>query len=208
MLEPGEALRIDLLPTSAARALIREAAATLSRIGAVGWRARCEHVLGDGRRSGSSAPSHAADSFGLTQQEMRVAQEIAGGATNREAAARLLCSPRTVEYHLTRVYSKLGVRTRAGPARGLPAASAEQGPQRTRHRTLADLLRRLNPVLRAGALTQGPGPPHTRTAGGRRSRWGSPVPELARRAADRMGRCDDRADPRPGGRGRARSARA
>jgi DNA-binding CsgD family transcriptional regulator len=49
-------------------------------------------------------------------QEMRVAQEIAAGATNRQAACRLFCSPKTIEYHLTRVYAKLGVRSRAALA--------------------------------------------------------------------------------------------
>jgi DNA-binding CsgD family transcriptional regulator len=47
---------------------------------------------------------------------MRVAQEIAAGATNRQAATRLFCSPKTIEYHLTRVYAELGVRSRAALA--------------------------------------------------------------------------------------------
>jgi DNA-binding CsgD family transcriptional regulator len=37
---------------------------------------------------------------------------VAGGATNREAAAALHMSPRTVEHHLRMAYRKLGVRSR------------------------------------------------------------------------------------------------
>ncbi|MGY1762402.1 BREX system ATP-binding domain-containing protein [Geodermatophilus sp. SYSU D00779] len=114
----GTALRRRRRPT-AARALIQEAAATFSRVGAAGWRATADIELGNARRSGTTALSGVVDGFGLTQQEMRVAQEIASGATNREAAARLFCSPKTVEYHLTRVYSKLGVRSRSALARQL-----------------------------------------------------------------------------------------
>lgn len=46
-------------------------------------------------------------------QELRVALCVADGRTNREVAAALFISPKTVESHLGRVYGKLGVRTRA-----------------------------------------------------------------------------------------------
>jgi DNA-binding CsgD family transcriptional regulator len=50
---------------------------------------------------------------GLTAAEQRVADLIASGATNREAAATLFVSVRTVETHVASIYRKLGVRTRA-----------------------------------------------------------------------------------------------
>ena len=56
---------------------------------------------------------------GLTATERRVADLIAGGATNREAAAALFVNVRTVETHVAAVYRKLGVRNRAGLARRL-----------------------------------------------------------------------------------------
>ena len=59
----------------------------------------------------------------LTATEQRVADLIAGGATNREAAAALFVSVRTVETHVAAIYRKLGVRTRAELARRLPGAS-------------------------------------------------------------------------------------
>ena len=46
---------------------------------------------------------------GLTAQELRVARLVASGLSNREAAAQLYLSPKTVEYHLARVFTKLGI---------------------------------------------------------------------------------------------------
>jgi DNA-binding CsgD family transcriptional regulator len=60
----------------------------------------------------------------LTVTEQRVAGLIAAGATNRDAAAALFVSVRTVETHVAAIYRKLGVRTRAELARryaGTPA---------------------------------------------------------------------------------------
>jgi DNA-binding CsgD family transcriptional regulator len=48
----------------------------------------------------------------LTGQELHVALAVAGGATNREVSSRLFLSAKTVEMHLTRIYRKLGVRSR------------------------------------------------------------------------------------------------
>jgi DNA-binding NarL/FixJ family response regulator len=48
----------------------------------------------------------------LTRQEARVASAVADGMTNREIAARLSLSAKTVEFHLSNVYAKLGVRSR------------------------------------------------------------------------------------------------
>jgi DNA-binding NarL/FixJ family response regulator len=49
----------------------------------------------------------------LSQRELDVLTLIAGGATNREAAARLFVSEATIKTHLLHVYEKLGVRDRA-----------------------------------------------------------------------------------------------
>ena len=49
---------------------------------------------------------------GLTSQELRVARLVASGLSNREAAAQLYLSPKTVEYHLAHAFAKLGVRSR------------------------------------------------------------------------------------------------
>jgi DNA-binding CsgD family transcriptional regulator len=62
----------------------------------------------------------------LTATEERVAVLIAAGATNREAAAQLFISVRTVESHVAAIYRKLGVRTRAELARTLSGAPASR----------------------------------------------------------------------------------
>jgi ATP/maltotriose-dependent transcriptional regulator MalT len=49
----------------------------------------------------------------LTSQELLIASLVAEGMSNREVAARLTLSPRTVEYHLGNVFSKLGLRSRS-----------------------------------------------------------------------------------------------
>ncbi|MGO4956027.1 LuxR C-terminal-related transcriptional regulator [Luteococcus sp. Sow4_B9] len=56
----------------------------------------------------------------LTQKELSVARLVADGMTNREVAGQLFISVKTVQYHLTAVYAKLGIRSRAElAARGL-----------------------------------------------------------------------------------------
>jgi len=55
--------------------------------------------------------------FDLTPSEASVARHAAAGMTNRDIAAALFISPKTVEHNLSRIYRKLGVRTRAELAR-------------------------------------------------------------------------------------------
>lgn len=52
----------------------------------------------------------------LTPNEERIARLAADGLTNKEIAARTFLSPKTVEVNLTRVYRKLGVRSRTALA--------------------------------------------------------------------------------------------
>ena len=53
------------------------------------------------------------DRTALTPQELAVARLVVDGMTNREVAAELMLSAKTVEFHLSNIYAKLGVRTRA-----------------------------------------------------------------------------------------------
>jgi len=57
----------------------------------------------------------------LTRQEQHVATLAASGAPVREIASAACLSPKTVEYHLTRIYRKLGVRSKAELAGALHA---------------------------------------------------------------------------------------
>jgi DNA-binding CsgD family transcriptional regulator len=61
---------------------------------------------------------------GLSASEQRVAELAASGMTNREVAAAMSISPKTVESNLARIYRKLGIRSRAelGQRIGRPAA--------------------------------------------------------------------------------------
>ena len=56
----------------------------------------------------------------LTPQETRIAVPAGRGASNREIAAELFLSPKTVEHHLSSVYRKRGLRSRVQLARLLP----------------------------------------------------------------------------------------
>ncbi|OLB74040.1 MAG: hypothetical protein AUI14_24625 [Actinobacteria bacterium 13_2_20CM_2_71_6] len=63
---------------------------------------------------------------GLTPTERHVAELVARGHTNTEVAAQLFLSVKTVAAHLTRVYAKLGVRSRSELAAAWPTV-ADQG---------------------------------------------------------------------------------
>jgi len=95
---------------AAARQALEEACATFDRIGTPLWaeRARAELARIGGR---TASPDE------LTPTESRVASLVSRGKTNKEVAAELVVSVRAVEANLSRIYSKLGVRSRAELAR-------------------------------------------------------------------------------------------
>jgi DNA-binding NarL/FixJ family response regulator len=93
-----------------ARAHLASAYATFVALGAEPWAARAAHELraaGERRTERSPMPAEL-----LTARERDVCALVAGGATNREVAAELYVSHRTVEHHLRMAYRKLGVRSR------------------------------------------------------------------------------------------------
>jgi DNA-binding CsgD family transcriptional regulator/tetratricopeptide (TPR) repeat protein len=96
----------------AARSALEEARDLFASLGAAAWERRVEAELA---RIGGRAPS----SGELTPIELRVAELVAAGRTNKEVAAALFLSARTVEGHLSRVYGKLGVHSRVELARKL-----------------------------------------------------------------------------------------
>ena len=61
----------------------------------------------------------------LTAQERQIAELARDGLSNPEIGARLFLSPRTVEWHLRHVFTKLGIRSRRDLARAMPRSESE-----------------------------------------------------------------------------------
>jgi DNA-binding CsgD family transcriptional regulator len=96
---------------------LAEALAEFERIGAPLWAAQARAELARARPANPTAGE-------LTATEHRIADLAAEGLTNREIAARLFISPRTVEANLAKVYRKLGVRSKAELARHMATLAA------------------------------------------------------------------------------------
>jgi DNA-binding CsgD family transcriptional regulator len=64
----------------------------------------------------------------LTAQERQIAQLAGEGLSNPEIGARLFLSPRTVEWHLRKVFTKLGIRSRWELSSALPSSESELAP--------------------------------------------------------------------------------
>jgi DNA-binding CsgD family transcriptional regulator len=99
-----------------ARDMLTQALEIFEGLGAAAWseRTRAELARIGGR---------AASSVDLTPTEARVAELVAAGSTNREAADALFVSVHTVEANLKRIYRKLGIRSRTELASKFPSGS-------------------------------------------------------------------------------------
>jgi len=94
-----------------ARTQLRAAAGYLDRIGAAPW---AEQARAELSATGVTAPRPGRAGLPrLTPQELQVARLAAQGLTNRDIAAQLFLSPRTVGYHLYKAYPKLGITSRS-----------------------------------------------------------------------------------------------
>src|SRR5262249_17899680 len=106
----GERLRRNRSPLEA-RDHLRSALEKFDRLGAAPWAdlARAELRATGETTPAARDPSAAAQ---LTPQELQVAEFASQGLSNKEIGAQLFLSPRTVEYHLRKVYVKLGIASR------------------------------------------------------------------------------------------------
>lgn len=115
-----------------AAGMLIQARDLFSVLGAVAYTDRCERELRasgvsteEGRRQAAPALAEAPLLFDeLTDQEQAVASLVASGLTNKNAAAELYVSVKTVQYHLTRIYRKLNICSRSE----LAAAYLERAP--------------------------------------------------------------------------------
>lgn len=109
-----------------ARPRLRAAYEAFSRIGAAAFAERARHEL---LATGESAPARTVEAHEvLTAQEAQIARMAAERYTNPEIASRLFISPRTVEYHLRKVFTKLGISSRRQLAGALPARTRASSP--------------------------------------------------------------------------------
>lgn len=110
-------LRLSRKPR-AAREHLRDALKIFEQYGAGPWarRARAElRAAGEAvtpTASPTTSPSSQQLTTQLTPQQAQIAELVAEGATNREIAAQLVVSPRTVDHHVRNILAKLGVRSR------------------------------------------------------------------------------------------------
>jgi DNA-binding CsgD family transcriptional regulator len=94
-----------------ARPHLRAAVETFASVRAAQWEERARNEL---RATGEVVRKRDPSAiWQLTPQELQIARIVARGASNREAAAELFLSPRTIEYHLRKVFTKLGISSRA-----------------------------------------------------------------------------------------------
>jgi DNA-binding CsgD family transcriptional regulator len=93
-----------------ARTRLRSALETFAGVRAAQWEERARNEL---RATGEVVRHRDPEAiWQLTPQELQIARLVATGASNRDAAAELFLSPRTVEYHLRKVFTKLGISSR------------------------------------------------------------------------------------------------
>jgi DNA-binding CsgD family transcriptional regulator len=106
----GEWLRREKRKADA-RLQLRTALETFQRIGAMPWAERAQTEL---TATGTTArPAEHGLAGGLTPQELQIVRLAAQGLSNKDIAAQLFLSPRTIGHHLYKAYPKLGVASRS-----------------------------------------------------------------------------------------------
>jgi DNA-binding CsgD family transcriptional regulator len=111
----GQELRRQRRPREA-REHLHRAVEVFRHLSLESWADRAASEL---RAAGERVEATRAAGDGLTAQQRQIARLVSLGATNREIAAQLFISPRTVDHHLRNIYHRLGVRSRVELARQL-----------------------------------------------------------------------------------------
>ena len=105
-----------------ARVVLGSAAEGFDRIGARPW---AEQTRAELRASGATVKQSHGETIPLSAQERRIADLAASGKTNKEIAAQLRLSPRTVDSHLAKAFRKLGISRRAALSQALLEQASE-----------------------------------------------------------------------------------
>lgn len=110
----GQLALARALPQAAGTAqALAGAHATFARLGAAPALAEAESLLNATEAAPASAPPATALPDGLTEREAEVVRLVAQGLSDKEVAARLFISPRTVDGHLRHIFNKVNVANRA-----------------------------------------------------------------------------------------------
>ncbi len=121
----GEQLRRERRRLEA-RDHLRAAVDAFDELSAAPWAERARNEL---RATGETVRKRDPSTVDeLTPQELQIARLVAEGGSNKEVAAQLFLSPRTVEYHLRKVFAKLAITSRAELIRRDVATAAQESP--------------------------------------------------------------------------------
>ena len=113
---------MDRLALSNARVQLRTAHQMYVDVGMAAFAERTRiELAATGERVRKRTPDNRDE---LTAQERQIAELARDGLSNPEIGARLFLSPRTVEWHLRHVFTKLGIRSRRELPRVLPSADS------------------------------------------------------------------------------------
>ena len=130
---------------------LRAALEGFERLGADGWADRARAAL---RESGEAAERGDSSRLSrLTPQELQIARLVAEGLSNRDVAARLFLSPKTIDAQLRNIFATVGISSRVELAQFelAPEISRDELRSRLARAGLADLFRELR-TLRGAAL--------------------------------------------------------
>ena len=100
--------------------------AAYDQLTSIGMEAFAERAARELQATGETVRKRRAETRDdLTSQERQIAQLARDGLSNPEIGARLFLSPRTVEWHLRKVFAKLGIHSRRELAKALPSGDSE-----------------------------------------------------------------------------------
>jgi DNA-binding CsgD family transcriptional regulator len=102
--------------------------AAYDQLTSIGMEAFAERARGELLATGERVRKRTVGTDELTPQERQIARLARDGLSNPEIGARLFMSPRTVEWHLRKVFTKLGIQSRRELSSAFPSSGSELAP--------------------------------------------------------------------------------